>query len=310
MPTSVVPDPYAIDHSSRHEQPRRKHHQPEYPFNASTDGATPPTKQKGGAGSARSSSGDDEDEADVGDTAATEADEDDNEDKDGDALAPSGRAMEGHGDQAGPINVNDANDDECDSDDEAYKGIDLINDSEEEDSDVMKEEERNIIESEGDDIHNMPATVPTSVTEVTDEWAGFDLDHGLFSTDVSHFDEQYGRSEPSIFESEMDLFKSTSVYDDFDPTPSVPLSLSPSPRRVRFKEPVSHDSDSSDIVSDDGGLDGLFNSASAQTGEDVSFGGQDVDDEDDGSSLGNSSGYESGSHMLLSICEANNSLPS
>lgn len=38
--------------------------------------------------------------------------------------------MEGHGDQAGPINVNDANDDEGDSDDEAYNGIDLISDSE------------------------------------------------------------------------------------------------------------------------------------------------------------------------------------
>jgi hypothetical protein len=306
VPTSTVLGAHAIDHSCGHEQPRRKYSNSEHIVSASTDGTTPPTKQGGGTTSARSSSGDDDEEAGVNGTGSTKADDEDNEDTDGDALAPSDPAMEGHGNQAGPINVNDANDDGGDSDDEAYNGIDLISDSEEEDSDLMQEEERNIIESEGDDLQSMPAaTVPTSPTEASDEWAGFDLEHGFFSTDISHFDEQYGRSDHSMFESEFEMRRATGVFDDFDPVPSG--SRSPSPplqplRRVRFKDPVSYHSDGSDIVSDDGGLDGLFNSAPAQVGEDFLFDEEDVDDDDDeGSSVGNSSGYESGSNVTVNL---------
>ena len=296
-PASAALEPLAFYHSSGHEHHRRNLPQPGLPVHAPAGSATPSTKQKGGAGSTRSSSSDDE-EANVSDAAATEADEDEGEDKDGDALAPSGRAMDGHGDQAGLTGIKDANDEECESDDEAYNGVNLISDSEEEDSDLMKKEERNIIESEANDIHNIPATVPTSATEASDEWPGFDLDYGLFSTDISHFDEQYGRSEPSILEGEMEIFRSASVFEDFDPMPSFPPSSAL--RRVRFEEPVSHRSDSSDIVSDDEGLDGLFNNAPTYTGEDLAFGVQD-DEEDDASSAGNSSGYESGSHRLISI---------
>ncbi|KAL2043996.1 hypothetical protein N7G274_003517 [Stereocaulon virgatum] len=297
VPTTAVPGAHATDHSSGHEQPKRRYPKPGRIVSASTGGTTPPTKQDEGTTSARSSSSDDDEEAGVDGTSSTKPDDEDTEDTDGDALAPSDPAVEGHGDQAGHIIVNDANDDEGDSDDEAYNGIDLISDSEEEDSDLMQEEEeRNIIESEGDDLQSMPAaTVPTSPTEASDEWAGFDLEHGFFSTDISHFDEQYGRSDHSMFESEYEMRRATGVFDDFNPVPLA--SRSPSPplqplRRVRFKDPVSYHTDGSDIVSDDGGLYGLFNSASAQIGEADLSGGQGVDDDDEGSSVGNSSGYE------------------
>lgn len=101
MPTSTVLSAHAIDHSSSHEQPRRKYPNSEHIVSASTDGTTPPTKQGGGTTSARNSSGGDDEEAGVNGTGSTKADDEDNEDSDGDALAPSDAAMEGHGDQAG-----------------------------------------------------------------------------------------------------------------------------------------------------------------------------------------------------------------
>lgn len=223
---------------------------------------------------------------------AAESDEGNDEDGDGDAFAPSGRATEGRGVQAGHNNVNSINY-EYGSDD-VYDCVDMISDSDEDGPKVEKREEKNIVESEEDgDLNTVSAHVETS-----DGWEGFDLDDGLFLADVPYFDEQYGRSEPGVLASEMELFKSASVFDDFTPPP-----LSQSPRRVRFKEPVIPASDTSDIMSDDEDLNGLFNTPEGQsmpTGAYLTSESQNnEDDEYERSSCGSSSGYESGFGDLI-----------
>ena len=328
-------DPFTTDHSSAHEQPKRANRQAESQVEAYTS-TTQTTKQGGASGgsSARNSSGEDDGEADVGESDVTDAEEEDN-DEDGDALAPSDRAMESHGDQAGPANGHDdqklrlleqgdgacledsavdseqsgtsfrnagSQNDECDSDDELYNKVNLVSDAEEGESDIEKLEEQDIIESrEGVDTTRQPDTVPTSATEASDGWAGFDFETDLFPTDISHFEEQYGGHELSILESEVELFNSTSLFADFASLPSLPASPTPTPRRVRFKEPILPSNEDSDIVSDEEDLNGLFSSAAAMPPKDRSKFAENVDNTDDGSSVGSSSGYESGFHIILSI---------
>ena len=339
--SSGVPlDPFTTDHSSAHEQSKRANRQAESQVEASNSSTTKPTKQRGalGGASARNLSGDDEGEADVSESDNTDAEEEDN-DEDGDVLAPSDRAMGLHGDQAGPANEhgdqksrlleeddvaclqNSAVDfkqsgtsfrntgsqnEECDSDDELYNKVDLVSDAEEGESDIEKSEEKDIIQSrEGDDITRLPATVPTSATEASDDWAGFDFENDLFPTNLSHFEDQYGGNELSILESEVELFNPTSLFADFASLPSLPASPTPTPRRVRFKEPILPSNEDSDIVSDEEDVNGLFNSAAAMPPKNQPSLAQDVDNNDDGSSVGSSSGYESGFHILSSTCETN-----
>ena len=339
--TGVPLDPFATNHSSAHEQPKRAHRQAESQVEAYISSTTQSTKQRGAlsGASARKSSGEDEGEADVSETDVTDAEEDNDDDDDGDVLAPSDRAMGVHGDQAGPANnhgdqklrpleegdgacfENSAVDfkqtgtsirntgsqkEGCDSDDELYNKVNLVSDAEEGESDIEKSEEKDIIQSrEGNNTTRLPAAVSISATEASDDWAGFDLEDDLFSTNISHFDEQYGANELSILESGVELFNSTGVFADFTSLPSLPASPTPTPRRVRFKEPILPSNDDSDIVSDEEDLNGLFNSAAAMPPKDRSGLAQDVDNNDDGSSVGSSSGYESGFHILLSICETN-----
>ena len=333
-------DPLTTDHSSAHEQPKRANRQAESQVEAYTSNTTQTTKQKGASGGAseQNLSGEDDGEADSGESDVTDAEEGDN-DEDGDVLAPSDRAMGLHGDQAGPANEHDdqklrrleqgdgaclkdsavdskrsgtsfrnagSQNEECDSDDELYNKVDLVSDTEEGESDIEKLEEQDIIESkEGDDTTMQPDTVPTSATEASDDWAGFDFETDLLPTNISHFEEQYGGNELSILESEVELFNSTSLFPDFASLPSLPASPTPTPRRVRFKEPILPSNEDSDIVSDEEDLNGLFNSAAAMPPKDRSNLAEDVDSADDGSSVGSSSGYESGFHIILSLCETN-----
>ena len=335
--TGVPLDPFTTDHSSAHEQPKRANRQPESKVEAYISSMTQCTKQRGASGgaSARNLSGEDGGEADVSESDVTDAEEDNN-DEDGDVLAPSDRAMGLHGDQAGPANEHDdqelrlleqgnaaclkdsavdlkqsgtscrntgSQNEECDSDDELYNKVDLVSDAEEGESDIEKSEEKDIIQSrEGDDITRLPATVPTSATEASDDWAGFDFENDFFPSNTSHFEEQYGGNELSILESEVELFNPTSLFADYTSLPSLAASPTPTPRRVRFKESILPSNEDSDIVSDEEDLNGLFNSAAAMPPKDRSSLAQDVDNNDDGSSVGSSSGYESGFHILLSIC--------
>lgn len=330
VPASVASKSFAIDHSSRRGQSSRNHAHSDH---TCIDNVETSQCERAGTGrsSARSSSSDDD--ADVSDADAAEADEeDDGDDDNGDALAPSGCAMNKHGNQAGrfklvfkngPLsskkrrassaglespdqNIKHARSsarnttsysEPSDSDDEAYNGVDLVSDANEDESDVEKFEEKGIIDSE-DFNHVIPAFAVEDVGETTDGWEGFDLDNGFILPDIPYFAEQYGRNEPGILDSEIGIFQSASVFDDFEPI------TSPAARRVRFKEPVPPPSDSSDIVSNDEDLNGLFNTNEAplQTNGDVTFG---FENEDDASCVGNSSGYESGFLDPKSVYEAN-----
>ena len=342
MSTGVPLDLFTIDHSSAHEQPKKANRQAESQVEGYNINTTQSTKQRGASGGAstRNTSGEDEGEADVSESDVTDAAEEDN-DEDGDVLAPSDRAMGLHGDQAGPANEHGnqklrvlehgdgaclkdsavdskqtgtsfsntgTQNEECDSDDELYRKVDLVSDAEEGDSDIEKSEEKDIIQSrEGDDNTRQPDTVPTSATEASDEWTGFDFENDLFPTDISHFEEQYGGNELSILESEVELFNATSLFAEFNSLPSLPASPTPTPRRVRFKEPILPSNEDSDIVSDEEDLNGLFNSAAAMPLKNRSNLAEDVDEDedDDGRSVGSSSGYESGFHILLSFCGTN-----
>ena len=275
----------------------------------------------------------------VGDADSSEADEDDDgdddEDGDGDVIAPPGRTTKDHGDQAGHLVTRGEQQRICkagkgtsagkirnnnplrqhiktskrnklipnedhDSDDEAYNGVDDISDSDEDEPDMEKLEEKNIIESEeGERISRVVTTTSGRANETSDIWEGFDIDGGLFMSDVPYFDEQYGRTDQCIFDSDLELFQTTSVFNDVEPTQSLTQSPSPSPttRRVHFREPVFPPSNRSNIVSNDEDLNGLFNPS-----KDLGMGpaelsylrGKCDNDGYEDSSEGNSSGYESG----------------
>ncbi|CAD6566705.1 MAG: hypothetical protein ASARMPRED_000117 [Alectoria sarmentosa] len=315
-PTSPAPNPLEIDHASGHKKSKRN--QPRLDQSSITyrERPTPISSSPDCVGehaSCSASSGDDAD-GDVSNADAAEPDEESDEDGESDAFAPSGRAIQEHGDQAGDIDEDISNPESAfkgkknlgltalkgntkaikarltmrDSDDDFYNRVDLISDSEEDEPNVEQLEERNIIESEeADDVNTAPAHL-----ETLDGWEGFELEDGLFLEDIPYFDEQYGRTDSNILDSEMELFQSASMFNGF-PSPPPP---SPSPRRVRFKEPISQLSNDSDIDSDNGDINVLFSPVATTTvpsGGDLDLGVPCLDyEDDDGSSVGSSSGYE------------------
>ena len=314
-PPSATPNLLEIDHASGHK--KSKKNQPRFDQSSNTNTGRSVSKvstpKRGGGHASRSPSEDEDADGEVNKADAVESDEESDEDGKGDAFAPSGRAIEEHGDQAGHSNEGvcdreptpegkkshsslDARLVLRDSDDDVYDRVDLISDSEEDEPNVEQLEERNIIESEeADDLETAPAYPETA----SDGWEGFELEDGLFLEDVPFFDERYGRSESSILDSEMELFQSASIFDGL---PSPP-PRSPSPRRVRFKEPISQLSNDSDMDSDNGDINVLFRTAATPTGPsggDLDLSGPYLESEgDDGSSVGSSSGYESGLHDLI-----------
>ncbi len=322
-PIGAALNPLEIDHASGHKRSRRNQPRLDQSSRTYTEGPTsnnPSSKHEGGHTS-HSTPSDDDADGDVSNVDAAEPDDESDEDGEGDAFAPSGRSIQEHGDQAGRINehasnhdlafegnrrhglptfkgkgkMTEASDTLRDSDDDVYNRVDLISDSEEDEPNVEQLEEKNIIESEeANDCNIAPA-----YRERSDGWEDFELEDGLFLEDVPYFDEQYDRTDSNILESEMELFQSASIFDGF-PSPAPP---SPSPRRVRFKEPVAQLSNDSDMDSDNGDMNILFRSVAAPnppSGGDLDLGGPYLDYEnDDGSSVGSSSGYESGLHDMI-----------
>lgn len=285
-PPRDTSNPFAIDHKADH-----KHFNNHPQVNGSIASKAVQKNRKvtvaGGSPSGGTSS-DDEAEGDDGVGEEDEDEEDDNEN--GDAFAPSGGADEGHGHQAGRIHA-----EKCDSDDEVYNGVDDISDSDAGEPGVEMLEERDIIASEEGNHSSRPATFSGPVGEASDVWEGLDLDNGFFTSDIPYFDEQVGRIRPGLLDSEIEIFQSAAVYDDLEPMSLLPHSPSPTRRRVHFNEPIFPPSDSS--VTGDEDLNGLFNTAQApsmEAGLDFDFENQEIDNGDDGSSVGSSSGYESG----------------
>ena len=186
-----------------------------------------------------------------------------------------------------------------DDDDDDYTGVAMISDSDEiGDPNVLKSEEQNIIKSMRASKHKV-SPVATSLLEDTDAgWDTMDIPDDSLLTDMAFFDEQIGRTEPSVFSGEMETMSSTSVFEGFSPPPTN----APSPRRVRFMTPIRPASESSDVSSNDGGdLNVLFTAgedSSQQVNNDsgMEMDGDNEDGEDEGSSCGSSSGYESGYH--------------
>ncbi len=283
-PPRAASNPFAIDHDSDHTQ-FKKQPQVNGPRASKALQKNKKLTRAGGSLSEGTSSGDEAD----GDDGVAEEDEDEEDDENGDAFAPSGRLNEGHGDQAGR---NDAA--QCDSDDEVYNGVDDISDSDADEPGVEVLEEREIIASEEGNGSTRPATFSGPVGEASDVWEGFDLDTDLFTSDIPYLDEQSGRIRPGLLDSEIDIFQSTGHFDDLESMPLLPQSPSPMRRRVHFKEPIFPPSDSS--ITGDEDLNGLFNTAQVQSmGADLDydFENQNIDNEDC-SSVGSSSGYESG----------------
>lgn len=320
---SAGPDPTDIDHAPGRKKSKRNLSQLDQSSNVYTQRATPKSSspKHGGGQASRIASGDDDADGDVSSVDAAEPDDESDEDGEGDAFAPSDRAIEEHGDQAGHISEDisqhesllnrkpsrssaafqdktktaEANITVGDSDSDVYNHVDLISESEEGEPNVEQVEERNIIESE--EAHDLNTT--SANIEASDDWEGFELDGGLFLEEVPFFDEQYCRTDSNILDSELALFQSANIFDEL---PS-PLPPSPSPRRVRFKEPISQLSNDSDMDSDSRDINVLFSPVATPivpSGRDLNMDSQCLDHEgDDASSVGSSSGYESGLHSLI-----------
>ena len=329
VPVAGVPNPLEIDHASGHKKSKRNQPRLDRSSDSQFEKQIPSSSSSEYRGDnvSRTTSSDDDADGDVSNADAAEPDEESDEDGNGDAFAPPGRAIEGHGDQTGHINGDDSdrrlvvegkqrNDYALpkghvevtetsialpDSDDDFYNGVDLISNSEEDEPNIEQLEEANILESEeAYDLNNPPAYL-----EAPDGWEGFEIEDGLFLEDVPFFDEQYGRSDSHILDAEIELFRSASILDGF-PSPQQP---SPSPRRVRFKEPISEQSIDSDMDSDDGDINILFSPAATRvvpSSANMNSSGPSLDYEDDGgSTVGSSSGYESGFHNSVFNCKAN-----
>ena len=213
-------------------------------------------------GSMESSSDDGEaDEEDGNGEAAKEDEEEEVEDPD--VQAPSDRAAESTAHQAGRSNpssvllnynrnraprrtktdvqVEDS------SNDEAYKGVDLISDSDGDESDMDCVEERAIIDSEDDGAGQITSTSRNehklargrSQSGSSDiSWEGFDFGDGSLSGHQDFFDEQFDRTDFDGFSTEEnDILGDINIFGDS----SLHSPSSPSKRRVRFAEPLLED---------------------------------------------------------------------
>ena len=322
-PVGAAPNPLNIHHTSRHKKAKRSLPRSDQSSSIYTDGPTPKisSPKRGGGHGSSSTSNDDDADGDVSNADGAEPDDESDEDEESDAFAPSDRAVKEHADQAGhfngdaphhesnfdrkPSNTSTAFQDKTavveasitvdDSDDDVYNRVDLISDSEEDEPKVEHVEERNIIESE--ETYGLK-DVPSNF-EKSDEWEGLELDGGLFLEDFPFFDEQYSRTDSNILDGELELFQSASIVDEAP----LPSPSSSSPRRVRFKEPISQLSNDSDMDSDSRDINDLFSPEATpivSSGGDVDLSGPCLDHEGENvSPVGSSSGYESGLHDLI-----------
>ena len=268
---------------------------------------------------------------DIGDADADEADNED-DDEDGDALAPSGYAFKQQGIQAGLLSARAKQrvarlrkrdkgtggleehlriprhtktsrqntaipGEDSDSDDEAYGGIDDFSTSDENEFHLEQREQQNIIEREESKCSSKgPAAASRAVSETSDTWEGFDIEGNLFMSDIPYFDEQFGRTDPEILNSDLQLYQNTNIFDDIESMPPVRSSPSPPARRVHFREPVHPRPESSDVVSDDEDVTCLFDvkeQSEIDPLQSSPFCNEGEEENEDDSRGGYSSGYES-----------------
>lgn len=119
-------------------------------------------------------------------------------------------------------------------DDEDYNGVDLISDSDEEEPNLEKLEERMIIDSEEENEEAPFSAVGSLYAQdnSSDDWQGFHFDDGIFTSDIPFFEQGIGRIEP---------YPSAAAQNSDDTTvPRRRSSSSPPPvRHVRFADDIS-----------------------------------------------------------------------
>ena len=255
-----------------------------------------------------------------------DADEDEDDEGDGDEMAPSGTVIASNVDQTGQnvamgsklkssiggrrhlaSNVvtkkqharrhngskstkhKGGQNDESDDDD--YNGVDLISDSEEEEPTVEELEEKVIIESEEEYDCSTPPKLPSISDDGWTGFEGFDLQGDLFLSDVPYFDEQIGRTDPHILAEEIAIFNSTNFSQNFYDI-ELPPRLT-TPRRVRFAEDVQ-DLHKVSAIASDTELSGNGSPWAASKKDGPISRNHESEEEDNDSSSGRSSGYESG----------------
>lgn len=174
------------------------------------------------------------------------------------------------------------------SDEDDYDAVDLISNSEEEEPEVEELEEKMIINSEEENeavVHSpLLSTGPPSIS--SGGWEGFDLDDGVFLSDVPFFDEQISRNDPNLF-NEVAIYNAATSFEEFDSLgPSEAVTTS-TPRRVRFEEEVRRYSDSTSTDGSDEEDDSFPDLFMQQDSLDPSFRLmiENDNDEDDGHSL-------------------------
>ncbi|MCJ1250974.1 hypothetical protein MMC30_008204 [Trapelia coarctata] len=118
------------------------------------------------------------------------------------------------------------------SDDDDYNGVDLISDSDEEEPNLEKLEEKMIIDSEEENEEDPLSTVSPFHAQDTssDDWQGIHFDDGLFTSDIPFFEDQIGRTDPH---------PSTAIPNSDDTTVPNRRSSSSTGRRVRFADDIS-----------------------------------------------------------------------
>ena len=180
-----------------------------------------------------------------------------------------------------------------DSDEDDYDGVDLISDSDEEEPEVEELEEKMIIDSEEENEAGaisplVPMGPPSTPSISSVGWEGFDLDDGVFLSDVPFFDEQISRNDPNLF-NEIAIYNTVSSFDGLDRQglEQEPATSPTTPRRVRFEEEVRQYSDSTSTDGSDEDEDGFPDLFMQQDSLDPNFRLmiENDNDEDDGHSL-------------------------
>ena len=159
---------------------------------------------------------------------------------------------------------------EDEDDDQDYNAVDLISESDGEDLRIERLEEANIL------------------SHITEDLDDFNIlgEGSLFPGHMPYFDEQMRRMEDSNLSQEMQMYKSTDVFDSFpsapSPPPSTPITAT---RRVHFDASA-------------------LNAPTSITFEQEILLGCGVLDDNDDISIGSMSGYESGSRICNQTCQA------
>ncbi|KAI9876229.1 MAG: hypothetical protein M1830_006980 [Pleopsidium flavum] len=175
------------------------------------------------------------------------------------------------------------------SDEDDYNGVDLISDSDEEEPEVEQLEEKMIIDSEDDNeaVIQSPRVSMGPPSISSGGWDGFDLDDGVFLSDVPFFDEQISRNDPNLL-NEIAIYNAASFFEGLDSQGlDCEAVTSPTPRRVRFEEEVRQYSDSTSTDGSDEDEDGFPDLFMHQDSLDPGFRLmiENDNDEDDGHSL-------------------------